>query len=87
MLKILEEKDLNNGNLFFYYYLYICTNINISEKLHIFLDKRILTMFKLLPHLIPPRAMKTIAGVCIRASLYNAEKCMIRIAKVCILES
>lgn len=47
-------------------------------------DKKILTMFKLLPHLIFPKTMKKMDGIYKRASLYAAEKCMIRIAKVCI---
>lgn len=74
---------------FSFHYLHIITNIKILDEKSIFLyvlDKKILTMFKqLLPHLIPPKTMKKINGVCKRASIYAAEKCMIRIVKVCIL--
>lgn len=41
-------------------------------------------MFRLLPHLISPKAIKKINGICKKASLYAAEKCMIRTVKVCI---
>lgn len=48
------------------------------------LDKKILMMFKLLSHLIPPKTMKKVDGVYKRPSLYAAEKCMIRTVKVYI---
>lgn len=87
MLNKIKKEDLNNGIYLFiiiytllyeYQYSYI-RRINL---LYIS-DKKILTMLKLLPHLIPPKTMKKIDGVCKRASMYAAEKCMIRIVKVC----
>lgn len=75
----IKKEGLNNGTYFFIVIIYMLLQITYhTKKIYYVLDKKILTIFKILPHLISSKTMKKINGVYKRAFIYAAEKCIMK---------